>query len=114
MVFKDGDYLRNGEIYLLHQYEDIELNLKYVERTLPYVYRLWGKNVYLETLVEGKPLLFTYEENKVSRKFYKSRQTAIGSLSTFILISISSDFIQNFNCKFIFRLVSSKLTSKRF
>lgn len=69
LVVKDGDYSRNGEIYLLHQYEGIELDLKYVERTLPYVYRLWGKSVYLETLVEGKPLLFTYDGNKVSRKF---------------------------------------------
>lgn len=69
LVVKDGDYSRNGEIYLLHQYEGIELDLKYVERTLPYVYRLWGKSVYLETIVEGKPLLFTYDGNKVSRKF---------------------------------------------
>lgn len=69
LVVKDGDYSRNGEIYLLHQYEGIELDLKYVERTLPYVYRLWGKSVYLETIVEGKPLLFTYDGNKVNRKF---------------------------------------------
>ncbi|WP_281280822.1 SpoVR family protein [Paenibacillus illinoisensis] len=69
LVVKDGDYSRNGEIYLLHQYEGIELDLKYVERTLPYVYRLWGKSVYLETIVEGKPLLFMYDGNKFSRKF---------------------------------------------
>lgn len=68
-VVKVGDYSRNGEIYLLHRFEGIKLDLKYVERTLPYDYRLWGKNVYLETFVEGKPMLFTYDGNKVSRKF---------------------------------------------
>lgn len=69
LVVKDGDYLRNGEIYLLHQFEGVELDLKYVERTLPNVYLLWGKPVYLETVVEDKSLLFTCDGKKVSRKF---------------------------------------------
>ncbi len=69
LVVKDGDYLRNGELYLLHQYEGVELDLKYVERTLPYVYELWGKAIYLETVVEDKGLVFSYDGKKVSRKF---------------------------------------------
>ncbi len=69
LVVKDGDYLRNGDLYLFHQFEGVELDLRYVERTLPYVYRLWGKNVYLETIVEDKPLVFVYDGKKVSRKF---------------------------------------------
>lgn len=69
LVVKDGDYLRNGDLYLFHQFEGVELDLKYVERTLPYVYKLWGKNVYLETIVEDKPLVFVYDGKKVSRKF---------------------------------------------
>lgn len=69
LVVKDGDYLKNGELYLLHQYEGVELDLKYVERTLPYVYKLWGKQIYLETFVEDKALLFVYDGKKVSRKF---------------------------------------------
>lgn len=69
LVVKDGDYLSNGELYLFHQFEGVELDLKYVERTLPYVYQLWGKAVYLETVVEDKSLLFTYDGKKVSRKF---------------------------------------------
>lgn len=69
LVVKDGDYLRNGELYLLHQFEGVELDLKYLERTLPYLYQLWGKTIYLETVVEDKPLLFMYEGKKVSRKF---------------------------------------------
>ncbi|MHA7965617.1 SpoVR family protein [Paenibacillus sp. CAU 1782] len=69
LVVKDGDYLRNGDLYLFHQFEGVELDLRYVERTLPYVYKLWGKNVYLETIVEDKPLVFVYDGKKVSRKF---------------------------------------------
>ncbi|ACT03352.1 SpoVR family protein [Paenibacillus sp. JDR-2] len=69
LVVKNGDYLNNGELYLFHQFEGVELDLKYVERTLPYVYQLWGKTVYLETVVEDKALLFMYDGKKVSRKF---------------------------------------------
>ncbi|UHA72390.1 SpoVR family protein [Paenibacillus sp. 481] len=69
LVVQDGDYQRAGEMYLKHQYEGIELDLKYLERTLPYVYTLWGKSVHLETIVEEKTVLFTYDGKKVSRKF---------------------------------------------
>lgn len=68
IVVQDGDYLRNGELVLKHQYEGIELDLKYLERTLPYVYRLWGKTVHLETIVENKKALFSYDGEKHYRK----------------------------------------------
>jgi stage V sporulation protein R len=54
---------------LKHQYEGIELDLKYMERTLPYVYQLWGRTVHLETLIEGKLALFSYDGKKHHRKF---------------------------------------------
>lgn len=66
---EDGNYLRNGELYLKHRYEGIELDLKYLERTLPYVHQLWGKTVHLETMVEKKRVLFSYDGNKHLRKF---------------------------------------------
>ena len=69
LVVEDGDYHRNGELFLKHHYEGLELDLKYLERTLPYVYTLWGKAVHLETKVEEKIVLFTYDGKKVSRKF---------------------------------------------
>lgn len=69
IVVQDGDHTGNGELYLKHRYEGIELDLKYVEHTLPYVYRLWGKTVHLETTVEDKQVLFTYDGKKHSRKF---------------------------------------------
>ncbi len=69
IVVEDGDYLKNGELYLKHQYEGIELDLKYVERTLPYVYTLWGRAVHLETVVEERPVLFTYDGKRGHRRF---------------------------------------------
>ncbi|GIP15561.1 stage V sporulation protein R [Paenibacillus montaniterrae] len=65
----DGDYLGNGELYIEHQYEGDELDLKYVERTMPHVVSLWGKTVHLKTVVEGKKILFTCNGTKTTRKF---------------------------------------------
>jgi len=69
IVVENGDYEKNGELYLKHSYEGVELDLKYVERTLPYIQKLWGKTVHLETVVESKPVLFTYDGKKHNRKF---------------------------------------------
>jgi len=61
--------LRSSELYLKHHYEGMELDLKYVERTMPYIYRLWGKNIHLETVIEDKPVLFTFDGKKHHRRF---------------------------------------------
>jgi stage V sporulation protein R len=69
IVVEDGNYDRNGELYLKHSYEGMELDLKYVERTMPYIQQLWGKTVHLESIVESKPVLFSYDGKKHNRKF---------------------------------------------
>ncbi|WP_138756502.1 SpoVR family protein [Paenibacillus sinopodophylli] len=69
LMVKDGDFNRVGELYLIHEYEGMELDLKYVERTLPHVVQLWGKNVHLETFVEDKKIVFSCDGKKTSRKF---------------------------------------------
>ncbi len=66
---QNGDYNRNGELYLAHHYEGTELDLKYIERTLPYIQQLWGRAVHLETTVEEKPIVFSCNGKKTSRKF---------------------------------------------
>jgi stage V sporulation protein R len=45
----------------------MELDLKYVERTLPHVVQLWGENVHLETFVEDKKIVFNCDGKKTSR-----------------------------------------------
>ncbi|CCQ94895.1 involved in spore cortex synthesis (stage V sporulation) [[Clostridium] ultunense Esp] len=70
IAVEDGDYNRNGELLLAHYYEDLELDVKYIEKTLPYVYTLWGRPVHLITVIENKEVLFTYDGKKNSRKFY--------------------------------------------
>ena len=69
LLVKDGDYLKNGELYLKHWFEGIELDLKYLEKVLPYVHQLWGRPVHLDTIVEGKNMLFSYDGRSVQRKY---------------------------------------------
>ncbi|SFI83229.1 SpoVR family protein [Thermoflavimicrobium dichotomicum] len=66
---KDGDYLQNGELYLIHQFEGVELDIKYLEKTLPHVYALWGRNVHLETVIDSRKVLFSYNGKKCSRRY---------------------------------------------
>ncbi|RLQ97366.1 SpoVR family protein [Falsibacillus albus] len=69
LTVTDGDYMKNGELYLKHWFEDVELDLKYLEKVLPYVHQLWGRTVHLDTVVEGKNMLFSYDGRSVQRKY---------------------------------------------
>ncbi|WP_170006593.1 SpoVR family protein [Bacillus fonticola] len=69
ITVNDGDYLRNGELYLKHWYEGIELDLTYLEKVVPYIHRLWGRTVHMETIVENKDVLFSYDGKGLHRKY---------------------------------------------
>ncbi|WP_128894944.1 SpoVR family protein [Longirhabdus pacifica] len=69
IIVENGNYKDVGELYLKHHFEDVELDVKYIERTLPSVQKLWGKAVYLETKVEKKTIVFKYDGLKCTREF---------------------------------------------
>ena len=64
IVVENGDFSRSGELYLKHGYEGTELDPKYLDYVLPYIYQLWGRSVHLETCVEGKPMVYSYDGKK--------------------------------------------------
>src|SRR5699024_7287477 len=68
IVVEDGDYLRNGELYLIHAYEGTELDIPYLEHVLPYIYQLWGRCVHMETYVDDRKVLYSYDGREVTRK----------------------------------------------
>lgn len=69
IVVENGDFGKRGELYLRHIYEGMELDVYYLERTIPHVYNLWGRPVHLETVLDNKRVLFTYNGERVSKKF---------------------------------------------
>ncbi len=69
IVVQNGDFGKRGELYLLHVHEGVDLDIYYLERTLPHVFKIWGRPVHLETVVDGKSVLFSYNGEKTSKKF---------------------------------------------
>ncbi|VEF48806.1 SpoVR family protein [Bacillus freudenreichii] len=69
LTVNDGDYMKNGELYIKHSYEGVELDLKYLEKVLPYIYQLWGRSIHMESVVENRPMIFSYDGRNVQRKF---------------------------------------------
>ncbi|WP_052890012.1 SpoVR family protein [Thermogemmatispora carboxidivorans] len=67
IVVDDGDYRGNRELYLRHLHEGQDLDLVYAERTLQYVYQLWGRPVHLETVYDGKRILLSYDGERSSK-----------------------------------------------
>lgn len=65
----DGDYMRAGEMYVKHSFEDTELDLQYLERVLPYIFQIWGRPVHMETRVEEKEVVFSYDGKKMHRRY---------------------------------------------
>ncbi|RSD29216.1 SpoVR family protein [Mesobacillus subterraneus] len=69
LMVTDGDYLKNGELYITHSFEGIELDIKYLEKVLPYIHQLWGRKCHIETTVEGRAMLYTYDGKGIHRKY---------------------------------------------
>jgi stage V sporulation protein R len=69
ITVNDGDYLKNGELYLKHWYEGVELDVKYLEKVLPYIQQLWGRPCHIETMIEDRRMLFSYDGKGVHRKY---------------------------------------------
>jgi len=57
----DGDYDGNRELYLKHKHEGVDLDVKYARKTLEYVQKLWGRQVHLETVLDGEPIVMHYD-----------------------------------------------------
>ena len=64
----DSDYEGNRHLLMRHDYEGRELNLENAEKTLAYMHHLWGRTVFLESVVTGKPTLLVYNEDGLSTR----------------------------------------------
>lgn len=65
----DGDYLKNGELYITHSFEDTELDVSYLEKVMPYLYQLWGRPIHLQSQINDKPICFLFDGKKMQRKY---------------------------------------------
>jgi stage V sporulation protein R len=65
---EDADHGGNRTLLLSHAHDGRDLQLENAERTLAYVHRLWGRDVVLETVMNGKKASLTYGEKGFAAK----------------------------------------------
>ena len=58
-------------LYLTHDHDGRDLQLENAEKTLAYAYRLWGREVVIETVLAGKRTLLTFNDRGFSAKTLK-------------------------------------------
>jgi stage V sporulation protein R len=61
IVVEDADYKRNRELYLRHCFDGDELDLKYAESTLRQIQHIWDRAVHLETVMDGKTTVLSFD-----------------------------------------------------
>lgn len=63
----DADFRHHRGLVLEHEHDGRDLHLEYLEKTLDYVYQLWGRPVLLKTRVQGKAVTFSRSEGGFER-----------------------------------------------
>jgi stage V sporulation protein R len=57
----DGNYRNRGELLLKHEHTGIDLKVGHARDTLANLQFIWSRPVHLETIVEGKPTLLSFD-----------------------------------------------------
>jgi stage V sporulation protein R len=65
---EDADYNQSRILFLRHDHDGRDLNLEYAEKTLQHIVQLWGRDVALATVVNGKPSLLSVSNERMTIK----------------------------------------------
>lgn len=65
---EDGNYNNRAELYLSHRYEGVPLKQDYARDTLRNLQKIWTRPVHIETVVNDKPVLLTFDGNEFSER----------------------------------------------
>ncbi len=71
MKVEDADFGRNRTLYLKHDHDGRDLHIEYAEKSLGYLQRLWGREVVLETVLDGKRSLLCSNDRGFSVRTLK-------------------------------------------
>ncbi len=58
---KDANYRNRSELYLYQDHAGVDLKLDYAQDTLRHLHRLWSRPVHLETSLEGRTTLISFD-----------------------------------------------------
>jgi stage V sporulation protein R len=66
---EDANYQNSGQLYLVHRYEGVDLDIPYAQETLQNLYRVWGRPVHIQTRLEDKvDMLYSCGPDGVERR----------------------------------------------
>ena len=68
---EDADFGQNRTLYVKHYHDGRDLQLEYAEKSLAYLQRLWGREVVLETVLDGKRSLLCCNDRGFSVRALK-------------------------------------------
>ena len=78
----DGNFRNRGELLLRHQHAGADLKTKEAQDTLANLQFIWSRPVHLETIVDGKPTLLSFDGTEHTSKAIgesdDARRTAAG------------------------------------
>jgi stage V sporulation protein R len=74
ITIEDADFNRNSELLLRHHFERYELDVKYAQKTLEYVYAIWSRPVHLDTIFEERAVRMSYDGEDHDSNFIEDGQ----------------------------------------
>ena len=57
----DANHKNRGELYLMHQFEGVEIDMKYAHDTLANLNSIWSRPVHLQTVLDETPTLMNFD-----------------------------------------------------
>jgi stage V sporulation protein R len=71
IYLEDANYKNRNELYLVHRYEGVPLKMDHARDTLWNLFKVWGRPVNLETVVDKRKKLLTHTGDKIEEKILK-------------------------------------------
>jgi len=64
----DGNYRNRGELYLGHQHNGIDLDIRFAQETLKSLQSLWKRPVHIRAYIDDEPILFSFDGEQSSQQ----------------------------------------------
>lgn len=72
----DGNFENRGGLLLKHRFDGVELRLDYARDTLQNIYHIWTRPVHIQTVVDEKPTLLTFDGENHRERIMSEENTA--------------------------------------
>jgi stage V sporulation protein R len=68
IYIEDANYNNRGELYLQHRHEGVDLKIDYARETMRNLYKLWTRPIYLETMIDDRKRLISFDGREFSER----------------------------------------------